>query len=84
MKRDNISTAHRLEGDLRALETKLEHFKDIKRFSIQSACCMELAEYDQPSRIGQAFREVREAICALLVNQVADLRAELKRLGVED
>lgn len=83
MKRDNIKAAHRIEIELDALETKLAHFKDIQKIHIASGCTLDLQNYEEPSRIGQAFREVREAICALLINQIDDLNAELKKLGVD-
>lgn len=84
MKRENIARAAVVERELATLEDRMAFFDGCKRLSISSAVFIDLAEYDGPSRISDAFRAVRLALVQMYRGQIHDLQTELKQLGCTD
>ncbi len=82
MKRDDIDRAVRINRDLSDLESRLAHFQFVKKLNISSACCLEIQDYPEPSRIGRTFRAVRAAIVKQLEEEIAEAKHDLERIGV--
>lgn len=86
MKRADIAKADRINDQLSNLESGLAYWERLTCIEVagrDGIHRLELADYPEPSEIGQAFASVRSAVVGYYKTRVRQTKAELSQLGVE-
>lgn len=86
MKRDDIAKAEKIESHLSNLETGLAYWRNLTCIEVSGrdgVHRLEVADYPEPSEIGQAFSSIRSAVVGYYESRVHQVRAELGKLGVQ-